>query len=342
MVDKEIRIVVIVPCFNEKPYLEECIRAIYNNRFSQSVSVSVSSVDGMRNDGTRELINELKKEFSQLERIDNPSRFTPFAFNLGIQSKKADYYQIVGARHILSPNYLEMELQTLKNDSAAWCVGGRIINEFLNPTGEIIANAMGTTFGMGLGNFRTLKKSGYTDTVTSPMYPAWVFDKIGYFDENLVRNQDDDFNYRVAQNGGKIVYLHEIYLKYYVRGNFKNLFKQFFQYGYWKVFVNRKHRAVTTIRQLVPPLFVLYLFASIFLSLFFPSLTIVFCFPLIIYGFLNILFSIKCSNKINAFILTLGTFPLLHIAYGTGYLKGVFQFLVLNKKPSAREKSISR
>ena len=86
-----------------------------------------------------------------------------------------------------------------------------------------------------------------------------VFEKVGYFDEELVRNQDDEFNFRVIKGGFKIYLTQKIRSKYYVRGSFNKLYRQYYQYGYWKVFVNQKHGEVTSIRQLIPPAFVAFL-----------------------------------------------------------------------------------
>jgi GT2 family glycosyltransferase len=271
---------------------------------------------------------------------------TPFAFNLGLKKRPdANYQQIIGARHIISSNYLLNCIKKIESDSSVWCVGGRIINEYINEKGKIIASAMSTTFGMGLGNFRTLEKSGFTDTVTSPMYPRFVFDKIGYFDEELIRNQDDDFNFRVTQAGGKIFYDHDISLEYYVRGNFKSLWKQFFQYGYWKVYVNKKHKAVTTLRQLVPPIFVVYLFLFAIIGLLACNLSLFtfFGFPLVLYTFMALYFGAQAAKTNNvSFFQVVKTFPILHISYGLGYLKGILHFLLLRKKPSEKEKTMSR
>lgn len=336
------KISITIPCVNEKPYIAECIHAIFNNNVNSDVELFVFVVDGMSTDGTRDVVLDLKNHYPNLELVDNPIRFTPFAFNLGIKSIKADYYQIVGARHILSDNYLQTALDILEKDRSIWCVGGRIINSYINHTGEIIANAMSTSFGMGIGNFRTLTKSGFTDTVTSPMYPDWVFDKIGYFDEVLVRNQDDDFNFRVTNSGGKIYYEHGISLKYYVRGNYNNLYKQFFQYGYWKVYVNKKHKAVTTLRQLVPPLFVIYLFLLALTSIFGGLIANVGQGLLGLYILLSIFFSLQIAKSANDFAYTIYTYFIMHFAYGLGYLKGIFHFIFQGKMPSDKEKSLSR
>jgi GT2 family glycosyltransferase len=344
---KNTKIAIIIPCRNEARYIEECITAIYNSELEDTVEIEVFVVDGKSDDGTIEKINELIPKFKGLQIVVNEKQLTPYAFNLGIYaSPDADYYQIVGARHIVSPNYFSNCLKHIENDMSIWCVGGKIINEYINETGKIIAVAMSTTFGMGLGNFRTLEKSGFTDTVTSPMYPKHVFEKIGYFDEELVRNQDDDFNYRVEQAGGKIFFDADISLKYYVRGNYKGLWKQFFQYGYWKVYVNKKHKAVTTLRQLVPPLFVLYVFALV-LSLVLScnlSFSVFVALPFFAYLLMAVYFSFKASKEEKDIspISIFKTYLILHISYGLGYLKGILHFLVQGKKPSEKEKSLSR
>lgn len=337
------KISIVIPCRNEAPYIEECIRAIYACDLPQEAEASVYVVDGMSHDGTRDVVRELKSEFPTLHLVDNEKQLTPYAFNLGIHAGgKVDYVQIVGARHILSKNYLQLCLDHLDRDKEIWCVGGRIVNEYVNEKGEIISLAMGTSFGMGLGNFRTLEASGFTDTVTSPMYPYRVFEEIGFFDEDLVRNQDDDFNFRVVQAGGKIYYEHSISLKYYVRGNFSGLWRQFFQYGYWKVFVNKKHKAVTTLRQLVPPLFVLYLFLLLPSILFGKWIALFTNLPFVFYLLLNALFSVTTANQPKQIWPLMQTYVILHVSYGLGYLRGIVDFLILGKKPAESQKRLSR
>jgi glycosyltransferase involved in cell wall biosynthesis len=334
---------IVVPCRNESMFIEECIHAIYNCSLPEQIQLSVFVVDGLSDDGTRQIVLDLMENYPLLHLIDNLNLLTPFAFNLGIHAGgKVDYVQIVGARHILSSNYLLKSIQRIESDSTVWCVGGKIINEFVNNTGQVISKAMSTSFGMGIGNFRTLSKSGFTDTVTSPMYPYWVFDKIGFFDEELIRNQDDDFNYRLKQAGGKIFFDNELSLKYYVRGSYTSLSRQFFQYGYWKVFVNKKHKAVTTLRQLAPPFFVLYICLWL-ISLFGGKLIfMISSIPLIGYLFINFFFSLKARDQKVKWFAIFKTYLILHCFYGLGYLKGVLDFFLLNQKPSNKQKRLSR
>lgn len=337
-----LKLSVVVPCRNEKEYIRECIDAIFHSIYPDNVELSVMVVDGMSNDGTREILDDLKQVYDSLIVIDNTNMLTPYAFNLGIKYKPFDFLQIIGARHIISNNYIATSLSILQQNEQIWCVGGRIVNVFTNHQSQIISDAMSTAFGMGIGNFRTLKESSFTDTVTSPMYPINVFEKIGYFDEQLVRNQDDDFNFRIVQMGGKIWFENQIFLKYYVRATFKGLYTQFYQYGYWKVFVNQKHKTVTTLRQLVPPLFVVYIFSLLFSPLLTQILTLFYSSGLMLYLVLLIYVSINRSKNGGDIFSYVRTFFILHFSYGFGYLHGIWNFMILKRKPSKNQMKLSR
>lgn len=337
------KISIVIPCRNEVNYIEECIDAIYHNELPDGVKLSIYVVDGISDDGTRELLFKLAEKHPSLELVDNVKQLTPFAFNLGIYAGGiVDFVQIIGARHIISPTYIREAIEVFKSDESVWCVGGRIDNEYTNTTSRIISEAMSTSFGMGIGNFRTLSKSGFTDTVTSPMYPYSVFEKIGFFDEELVRNQDDDFNYRVTEAGGKIFFNNNVSLKYYVRGTYSGLWRQFYQYGYWKVYVNKKHQAVTTHRQLVPPLFVVYLVLALLMSIVGLKTFLLSLVPFLFYLSLNLFFSAKAAGSFIEFPKIVLTYFILHIGYGLGYLRGILDFIVLNKKPGDNQKRMSR
>ena len=333
---------VVIPCRNEKTHISECIKSIFSSELPENIEMTVIVVDGMSTDGTRDIINELNSIYSNLVLVDNIQQLTPFAFNIGINYKDFEYLQIVGARHIISIDYIIKSINILIYKKEIWCVGGKLINAYTNYESELISRAMSTKFGMGIGNFRTLEKSGITDTVTSPMYHSSVFERIGLFDEELIRNQDDDFNFRIINAGGKIFFNSEISLKYYVRTSIDKLWRQFFQYGYWKVFVNKKHKSLTTIRQLAPPLFVSYLIL-VFFFLFLPfEVYLITLIPLFVYFLISIYTAIKISEKNSQVFVLIKTFLILHLSYGLGFLSGFSHFILLNKKPSDKQKELSR
>ncbi len=206
-----------------------------------------------------------------------------------------------------------------------------------------IALALSHPFGVGNAYFRIgSKEPRYVDTVPFGCYRKEVFEKIGLFDEELVRNQDDEFNLRIIRNGGKVLLAPEIVSYYYARDSLSKLFKMYFQYGYFKPLVAQKVGAVLTLRQIMPVLFVLGVIASSALSLVFKSFMWVLLFILSFYLITSLSFSFRVALQKGArYFFTLPiAFATLHISYGAGYLKGIWDFLILKKHKRRKLKDL--
>ncbi|MBP7409049.1 MAG: hypothetical protein KA941_09860, partial [Flavobacteriales bacterium] len=203
-------------------------------------------------------------------------------------------------------------------------------------------SAMGHPFGVGSAHFRTGLKEGYVDTVAFGAYRREVFDRVGYFDERLVRNQDDEFNYRVTKAGFRIWLANTVRSRYYVRGSYAKLFKQYRQYGYWKVYVNRLHRTVTTLRQLVPALFVVGSVVGAVIAVLFPILLPVWLLGMGAYMVLALVSAVRAAQGPGDIPGVLYAFFILHAAYGVGYLQGIWDFLLLRKEPKASASNLTR
>lgn len=202
---------------------------------------------------------------------------------------------------------------------------------------------MSSVFGVGNAHFRTGGKSEYVDTVAFGAYRREVFERVGFFDEELARNQDDEFNYRVLQGGFKIYLDPAILSDYYVRGSISKLYKQYDQYGYWKVFVNKKHGAVTTLRQLAPPLWVFFLLVGWTGVLIHPILGRMYAVVVAMYVALAFYTASRMPVKsLRKFMMLLRTFGVLHFSYGLGYLRGVIHFYFLGRKPSTHSERLTR
>ena len=334
---------VIIPCRNEINHISDLINSIFFNDIGIE-NIEILIIDGMSDDGTRELI--IKKFISKYKNIfliDNLKQKTPYAFNIGIRKAKGEIISIIGARHIISPNYLSEVIKVLTNDKDIGCVGGLTYQIFEDKKSEIISKAMSTAFGIGFSNFRLIRKDTFVDTVGSPSFRREIFDEIGFFDEQLTRNQDDDFSFRLIKQKFKILLKANIWSKYKVRASFIMLYKQYKQYGYWKVFVNKKHNTVTNLRQIVPLFFILSLFLLIVLIFFFPALIYLFLFELALYTMLSLFFSLKDNglNLINGF-KQMYTYLILHISYGVGYLEGIYDFVLFKNSPNKKHEKISR
>lgn len=327
---------VVIPCYNEEHYIEKCVRSCINQMRDQfAFEMEVLVVDGMSTDRTRSIVQELAQQFSQVKLIDNPDKITPIALNRGIRAAAGEVVMILGAHAELTPRYVEETYRCMHEHPDAGCVGGIIESEFADEVAQAIGLAQTASFGVGNAYFRTGQKSGYVDTVAFGAYKKEVFEKVGYFDEELVRNQDDEMNYRLTKNGILIYLDLGIVSKYYVRASLSKLYKQYEQYGFWKVYANKKHKAITTFRQLVPFCFVLFVFFGPLLALIQPLFLLGYAFIWLVY-FSLALYSAYAPNRSSSTIFTMiKAFLILHFSYGWGYFKGIFYFLVLGKRPPA-------
>ncbi len=336
------KVSVIIPCRNEEKHIKLCIEAILANDIGAD-NIEVLIVDGMSDDTSRSIILEEAKKNTNIKLIDNVGKITPLAFNLGIKNAKGEYIVIVGSRQLIEKNYISHCINILNSDKQIACVGGKVNNVYENPTSKIIATAMASSFGVGGGNFRNMEEDGFTDTVGTPVYRKSIFDEVGLFDEELVRNQDDELNYRLIKNGYKIFFTGKTGMKYFVRASYKNLYKQYFQYGYWKVYVNRKHKTITTLRQIVPAVFVWCVIAGLILAIL--NKYVAFCYlaGLLLYLLLAFISAFtKAEEKKDAFKI-IYSYLILHWSYGSGYLKGLVHFVVFGRKlASEQNKTLSR
>ena len=157
-----------------------------------------------------------------------------------------------------------------------------------------------------------------------------------------MRNQDDEFNYRVVKSGWKIRLSKSIRSKYYVRASLKRLFRQYDQYGYWKVYVNRLHKSVTTWRQLVPAAFVLYLVLGAIAAALDTFLAMLYGAGLVAYLLLALLSALQATNQLTDVFGTTRAFVILHMAYGLGYLRGIWELAILRKEPAAGAHRLTR
>jgi len=337
-----VNVAVTIPCRNEERYIGRCVRSVLQSEYSGG-EIRVLVCDGESTDNTQAIVRALAAQDHRVELLINKKQTTPFALNLGIKhADDADVHVILGAHAEIAVDYIRKCVEHLSKDRSIGCVGGILENVNEDRTSELIAKAMSSPFGVGNAHFRTGMKSGFVDTVAFGAYRSEVFSKVGYFDEDLTRNQDDEFNYRVIKGGFRIFLDPEIRAKYYVRASFSKLRKQYYQYGYWKVYVNKKHGAVTSMRQLVPPAFVLFLLSGIG-AVFLPG-WLGFYWPLlfIIYFVLAGYSAVKQGARVNEIAGVVLAMMTMHVNYGTGYIAGFIRFMILRMKPSRLSSTTSR
>lgn len=213
-------------------------------------------------------------------------------------------------------------MEKLPDDVA--CVGGRLISRSLEKEDKTISKVLSSPFGIGNSKFRYSDKAQYVDTVAFGLYKKEVFEKIGYFDETLERNQDNNMHNRIRKAGYKFYFNPEIESEYYVRNSLKKMLKQGFSNGKWNIIVLKQDRKSLSIRHLVPLLFVLSIIVLIILSFISKIFLYVLVFELLLYILLGLFFAIKKTRNLLEIFKMLLYFFLLHISYGLGSLISIF------------------
>lgn len=335
------RVRVVIPCRNERGYIGRCLESLIACDRS-GLELEVWVCDGMSDDGTREEIAALAASHSWIKMIDNPARTTPQAMNIGLMPEGYDIGIILGAHAEVDPRFLQANRDELHAHPEAGCVGGVIENVYSDAASRRIGAAMAHPFGVGGAHFRTGFKDGEVDTVAFGAYRREVFNRVGYFDERLVRNQDDEFNFRVTRAGFRIRLNRTIRSRYHVRGTYSKLWKQYRQYGYWKVYVNRLHGTITTIRQLVPAIFILGVVLGGTCTLLWPTLLPIWLGGIGLYLLVALTSAWRAAASLGDVPGVLLAFLTLHAAYGVGYLHGLFEFMLLRREPSTTSTRLTR
>jgi cellulose synthase/poly-beta-1,6-N-acetylglucosamine synthase-like glycosyltransferase len=317
-----------MPIRNEARYIKRSLGAVLAQDYPLD-RLEIVVIDGMSDDGTRQLIQEMwaNRPASQrgcLQLLDNPARVTPVALNLGLRQAKGQVVILIGGHCEIATNYVRHCVEILQKTGAD-CVGGPMTTIGEAHSAQVIALAQGSFFGVGGVAFRKGgQKPGYVDTVAFGAYRRELFDQVGRFDEELVRNQDDEFNFRLTQAGGKIWLDPSIRCAYYSRANLRGLWRQYFQYGLYKVLVIQKRRAVPSWRHLVPTTFVLSLVMTCLLALLTNQPLWLFSVagPYAIANILACLYTTRQNWR--ALPLLPLAFLTLHLAYGLGFLAGIW------------------
>ena len=336
-----IRVRVVIPCRNEAGFIGPCLKSIVAaDRAGMELEAWVC--DGMSEDSTRAEISALQHAHPWVKLVDNAARTTPQAMNLGLQPEGYEVGILLGAHAEVAADFFRQNLAMLAQHPAAGCVGGIIENVYTDAESRRIGAAMGHPFGVGSAHFRTGLREGEVDTVAFGAYRREALTAIGFVDERLSRNQDDELNYRLRKAGWRIILSSRIRSRYYVRSSMTRLFRQYWQYGYWKVYVNRLHGTVTTWRQVVPAAFVLYLAFGIAAALLHPWLALAFAAGNTLYLLAAVASALRAAHRIADVPGVLSAFLTLHFAYGTGYLRGLLDFMLLRREPKGSAARNSR
>ena len=333
---------IIVPCRNERDQIEIALQSILAQE-SPPGGFEVIVADGMSDDGTRSMLSQLAKENSRLRIVDNPGGIVSTGLNGAIRLARGRTIIRMDAHTSYAPDYIRQCVKLLA-ETAADNVGGPWVAQGKGRVGRAIATAFQSSFATGGARGHDPNYSGPVDTVYLGCWPREVFERIGMFDEELVRNQDDEFNLRLVRSGGKIWQSTRIKSWYHPRETLRQLFSQYVQYGYWKARILKKHRLPASVRHLIPASFILMLVLLPLLSLFWPAALWAWLALLGLYMAANISLSAftAAAHGWNLLPLLPAVFATFHFAYGWGFLRGFADFIIFRRKPVQSYTALTR
>lgn len=317
---------VIMPIRNEADRIATTLRSVLAQDLPPD-RMEVLVVDGRSDDDTRDVVARVAGDDPRVRLLDNPERIVPTALNRALAEARGDVIVRVDGHCALPTGYLA-RCEALLVETGADCVGGMVESR---PSGDgvvarAIALAMASRFGTGAGFRVGRAEAGPVDTLAFGAYRREVFERIGTFDPELVRNQDDEFNLRLTRSGGTIWMDPSLRSPYWTRGDLRSLWRQYFQYGVYKVRVAQKHRGVASWRHLAPLALVTALLGGAGLSLAtrrrWPVLLVV-----VPYAAGTAAAAIATGREDPATVPVLpAAFACLQLSYGTGWLVGLWRW----------------
>jgi glycosyltransferase involved in cell wall biosynthesis len=339
----DIAVSIIVPCRNEAAFIDSFLQSLLRQTGADKIG-EILIADGMSDDGTRDNITSWMTDNTRIRVIDNPEGIVSTGLNRAIKAARGNVIVRMDVHTEYDPDYLRQCIQVLE-ETGADNVGGPWVAVGKSYVQKAIALAFRSPFSSGGARSHDAVYEGPVDTVYLGCWRRKTLEDIGMFDEELDRNQDDELNLRLSRSGGLIWQSPRIRSRYYPRPSVHALFRQYVQYGYWKVRVIRKHHIPASFRHVIPGGFVMSLLVLLFLA---PFST--FCLHaattlFFMYASANIAVSfLTCITSRNLVFLPVlpAIFGAFHFGYGLGFLAGCVDFILLGREGRRRFSQVTR
>lgn len=335
---------VIVPCRNECDHID----AFCTNLLAQSLPapwrLQAVLADGLSDDGTRERLAAWQQRESRLVVIDNPARIVSTGLNRAIAQAAGEVIVRMDVHTQYAVDYVAQCLLALETTGAT-CVGGAWQPRAQTGRALAIARAFASRFGSGGAASRRTDYNGAVDTVYLGAWRRTELQRLGGFDETLVRNQDDELNLRIVRGGGRVWQSAAIRSWYTPRASFAALFRQFYQYGYWKVPVIRKHRLPASPRHLAPFGLAALLVTLAAAGLAWPPAWALGAGLLLLYSAAALASAATRASPLREsgqWLSVAWALACMHGGYALGFGRGLLDFVLLRRTPHASATELTR
>ncbi len=320
----------IIPFRNEALYIERCLDSLLENDFPRGL-YEIILVDGMSDDDTPALLRRYMEINENIRLFSNPKRFTSAGLNIGIEHARGVYVFFLLAHVVYAPDYIGTAVKLMKKGIADG-VGAPVRTSTEGLFMQAVYTATDCLLGNGGSKHYRLNYEGYASTISLGVYKRDFIRSIGGYDEEFIRVQDMELNYRIVEGGGRLYISPDLKWRYYPRTTFRTLWRRYFANGYWKYKVYKKHVKTAYWIHAVPVIFIVFLLLLSALSWVNPYYLMWLIGFAAVYGFFDLYFSLlgAFKSRFSSFFILIALFPIVHLSFGMGLFAGFFRFSILD------------
>jgi cellulose synthase/poly-beta-1,6-N-acetylglucosamine synthase-like glycosyltransferase len=312
-------VTVVIPALNEERFLGECLDSV---RAQDYRALQIIVVDGGSTDGTVSVVESRIAEDERIELLHNDQRNIPSSLNLALDHARGEWLVRVDAHSTVGQGYVRKAVERLREGTWAG-VGGRKDGVGRTSAGRAIAAAMGSRFGVGDSTYHHGTSAQEVDHLPFGAYPVDLVRKFHGWNEQLVANEDFEFDYRLQMAGLRLLFDPRIVIHWHCRQSIPDLYRQYERYGRGKVDVARIHPESMRARHMVPPALVVYVAVAGLLSVRRPARWLALMAP---YELAVVVASLRTGRQLDTFgdrARLPFAFMAMHLGWGVGFCSGV-------------------
>ena len=316
-------VTVVIPAHNEESFITNCVRSLQAQEYDD---LQIIVVDGASTDNTANVVLDLADEDPRIELIDNPRKLIPVSLNRAVDAAKGRWLVRVDAHSTVPADYVGRAVEHLSTGDWGG-VGGRKDGVGRNPTGDAIAVAMGSRFGVGNSTYHHGVETQIVDHIPFGCYPVEVIRSVGGWDENLAVNQDFEFDQRVRKSGHELLFDPDLRIDWHCRQTLPDLYRQYRRYGRGKTRVFRLHPDSIKPRQVTPAGVVAALVGAVVLAPRWPRVSAAVTLPYAAFLAAGTIAEHRNLDSLAAKVRLPGAFAAMHLGFGEGLWRGVAEIV---------------
>ncbi|MCR4766583.1 MAG: glycosyltransferase family 2 protein [Saccharofermentans sp.] len=324
-----LKLSICIIAYNEENFLPRLLEDIKSQEYPHEYT-EVVLIDGMSQDKTKALMEAFKAEdngFYNVQVLNNPKRIQAAGWNVAVDNFTGDVLSRIDAHTHIPSDFSRKVMADIEQGENV--VGGKrpCLVESDSKWAKMLLSTENALFGSSINSSRRSETKTYINTMFHASYRREVFEKVGHFNEKLIRTEDNEMHYRIREAGYKLLYDPEIISYQYARSSLKRMIKQKFGNGYWIGQTVKVCPRCLSLYHFVPLAFVLAIIVTSVIAVFgFPWLSLIMWGLYGLFAFVSMIIAMINDGFSFAMLLMPAVFPVLHVSYGIGTLCGLLNF----------------